>query len=86
MNILGLVFCKKASELADKKIYFGLTRLERYQFFMHKLSCDACRNYEKQAILLDKMMKEKLSKENIIESIAPSADFKLRILQQIEKK
>ncbi len=86
VKILGLVFCKKATELADKKIYFGLSKKEEIQLFFHKLSCDACRNYQKQAVLLDKILKEKLSKEKNSEATNLSHDFKLRIIQQIEKQ
>lgn len=46
--------CLKATELIEKKMYFGLSRTEKIQLSAHKKMCSACKNYEKQSQLIDK--------------------------------
>ncbi len=53
MHILFLS-CLKASELIEKKFHFGLTFSEKIQLKMHKMMCDACTQYEKQSVILEK--------------------------------
>lgn len=53
MNIL-LLSCLKATELIEKKLHFKLSFTERLQLSMHKIVCEACSNYEKQSILIEK--------------------------------
>ena len=53
MNIL-LLSCLKATELIEKKMHFKLNRKEKMQLKTHKMMCNACTNYEKQSLLLEK--------------------------------
>ncbi len=53
MNILFLS-CLKATELIEKKMHFKLNRKEKMQLKAHKMMCNACTNYEKQSLLLEK--------------------------------
>jgi len=53
MNLLFLS-CLKATELIEKKLHSGLTFREKFQLKMHKMMCDACSQYEKQSILMEK--------------------------------
>jgi len=53
MNILFLS-CLKATELIEKKLHFSLSRKERYQLKMHKMMCNACRQYENHSYFIDK--------------------------------
>ncbi len=53
MHVLFLS-CLKATELIEKKLHHGLTFREKFQLKMHKMMCDACSQYEKQSLLLDK--------------------------------
>ncbi len=53
MHILFLS-CLKATELIEKKLNFRLTWTEKMQLKAHKMMCDACSNYEKQSIFIDK--------------------------------
>jgi hypothetical protein len=53
MHILFLS-CLKATELIEKKIHFKLSFREKLQLKVHKMMCDACSNFEKQSIFLEK--------------------------------
>jgi hypothetical protein len=55
MHILFLS-CLKATELIEKKLNYKLSFTEKLQLRMHKSMCDACTNYEKQSIVLDKSL------------------------------
>lgn len=48
--------CLKATELIEKNFHVQLSFSERMQLKAHKMMCDACRNYEKQSILIEKVM------------------------------
>lgn len=48
--------CIKASELIEKKLYFKLSLKEKIQLKTHKSMCDACTNYEKQSLFMDKAL------------------------------
>lgn len=43
----------------EKKINFQLSTIEGMQLNLHKFVCDACLQYEKQSILLEKWMAKK---------------------------
>ena len=70
MHILFLS-CLKATELIEKKIHFKLSPAEKLQLKAHKMMCDACTNYEKQSILLEKgisnLQKPELSEADLAE-------------------
>lgn len=53
MHILFLS-CLKATELIEKNFHFKLSFIERMQLKAHKMMCDACTNYEKQSIIIEK--------------------------------
>ena len=53
MNKL-LLSCLRATELIEKKLNFKLSVKEKLQLRMHKKMCNACSNYEKQSMFLDK--------------------------------
>ena len=59
--------CLKATELIEKNFHVQLSFSERMQLKMHKMMCDACRNYEKQSILIEKGM-ETIRKNQKIEN------------------
>jgi hypothetical protein len=46
--------CLKATELIEKKLQFSLSFKEKLQLKVHKMMCDACTNYEKQSLLIEK--------------------------------
>jgi len=56
MNILFLS-CLKVTELIEKRLHFSLSLKEKYQLKMHKLMCNACRQYENHSYFIDKNLK-----------------------------
>ena len=64
MHIL-LLSCLKASELIEKKIHFGLSFKEKIQLSLHKTMCDACRNYEKQSLFIEKSIESSIKSKKI---------------------
>ena len=83
MHILFLS-CLKATELIEKKMHFKLSVVERLQLKVHKSMCDACRNYEKQNIFIEKAItnyKEIDPKKLTIDL----SGFKKSIIEKIEK-
>lgn len=56
MHILFLS-CLRATELIEQKLHFSLSRKEKYQLKMHKMMCNACRQYEKHSYFIDKNLK-----------------------------
>ena len=75
--------CLKATELIEKKIYFRLNRVERMQLKVHKAMCNACANYEKQSLAIEKgiaeSLNEKLSEPELVQ-------FKQMIIQKLENQ
>jgi len=81
MHILFLS-CIKATELIEKKIYFKLSLKEKLQLKIHKLMCDACSNYEKQSIIIEKCIEIQQKKQH---SEIDITDFKKQITANLEK-
>ena len=63
---LLMLSCKKAASLIDKTAVYKLTIIEKVQLTMHKSICTGCANYQKQSVLLDKLLDEyfKTTSEN----------------------
>jgi hypothetical protein len=51
--------CQEATQLMEKKINFRLSTIEGIQLNLHKYICDACLQYEKQSLLLEKWIVKK---------------------------
>ncbi len=68
MQILFLS-CLKATEFIEKRLHTKLSFKEKIQLKVHKSMCKACSNYEKQSILIEKVMSEtktkKINKEEV---------------------
>jgi len=86
MNIL-MLSCKKATELIDKKIHFGISRQERVRLHMHTMMCNACRNYEKQGRFMDDALKKFGMGANMEnhELQDPSREFLDRVIHKLDK-
>jgi predicted anti-sigma-YlaC factor YlaD len=84
MNIL-MLSCKKATELIEKKLHFKLSKVESVQLVLHKSMCEACKAYEKQSQLLDKVLSKELSSSDSypIENI--TTEFKQNLIKRIKK-
>ncbi len=63
MHILFLS-CLKATELLEKKLHFKLSIKEKLQLRIHKSMCEACGNYQKQSILIEKAIAKQENLEN----------------------
>jgi len=65
-KIMHLLFlsCLKATELIEKKFHFKLSFLERMQLKAHKMMCDACTNYEKQSMIIEKGIELQRNKQH----------------------
>ncbi len=85
MNIL-MLSCKKATELIDKKIHFGISRQEKVKLHMHTMMCNACRNYEKQGYLMDDAMKKSVNEQETANNkrLDLPRDFLDRVIHNIE--
>jgi hypothetical protein len=82
-----LLSCKKATQLIEKKLHAKLSRRERIQLTWHNSVCDICPLYEKQVILLDKILKAD-SPETATEQVFPAEEIKSlqdKIILSIEK-
>ena len=55
---LIMLSCKKAASFIDKKSIYKLTIIENVQLTIHKSICNGCSNYQKQSVLLDKLLDE----------------------------
>lgn len=81
---LFLLSCLKATELIEKKMNFKLSAREKLQLSMHKMVCNACRNYEKQSAIIETgILKQQEQQNQKIEIDVDS--LKQSILSKIEK-
>ncbi|MFM7022704.1 MAG: hypothetical protein ACKOXB_06965 [Flavobacteriales bacterium] len=85
IKIIG-INCRNVTALSDKKVHVGLNPIEQTKLYFHLMVCDGCRNYLKQARLLDKILKEKITQMKAPNNNSSSEELKLRILQQVQKK
>ena len=81
MHILFLS-CIKATELIEKNLHFKLSVREKMQLKIHKMMCDACANFEKQSIVLEKGIKEIQKEETIVVDFE---ELKKRIACNVKK-
>lgn len=51
-----MLSCKKATELIEKKSLVGLSWKENVRLRMHTTMCDGCTAYQKQSLLIDKLL------------------------------
>lgn len=78
-----MLSCSKATELIEKEQLLGLSFGERLQLKTHKMMCDACRNYEKQSVLIESILKKLPDKPG--EELKTEAEFKKNIKEKINK-
>jgi hypothetical protein len=75
--------CLKATELIEKKIYFKLSLRERMQLEVHKMMCDACSNYEKDSLLIDKALQKQSAVPPVIKGIDLKA-FEQSLIKKLD--
>ena len=88
MNIL-LLSCLKATELIEKKLHFKLSFTENLQLSMHKMVCDACSNYEKQNLIIEKGIshedKVKTTNLGVSKNQIDIEQFKKSVVEKLKK-
>ncbi len=84
MHILFLS-CVKATELIEKKFLFKLSLKEKIQLSLHKMVCNACSNYEKQNMIIEKAVEKHMLKSKKLENIDLN-QFEKSILEKLGKK
>lgn len=66
-----MLSCKRATQLIEKKMHFGLNPLEKFQLHLHKQACKYCAAFEKQNEVIDQIlqngMDEHLNHHNLAE-------------------
>jgi len=77
--------CLKATELIEKRIYSKLSFGEKMQLELHKMMCDACSNYEKDSLLIDKALQKQNAKPPVITGIDLKA-FEESLVKKLEEK
>lgn len=83
MNVL-MISCKKATELTEKRIHFGLTLSESLQWWMHTAMCSACRRYSKQSAFVEKAM-EKAITDNSSIPLVSHTDAQILIMKILKE-
>jgi hypothetical protein len=86
MNWL-MLSCKMATELMEKQSLVGLSAKERFRLRLHTSMCDGCTAYQKQSMLIDKMLHHHIASpnpENIPEE--ENRALKDRILTNLKKE
>ena len=64
LNHILFLSCLKATELIEKKFHFKLSFTERLQLKIHKMMCDACRQYENHSLIIEKGIASSLKEEH----------------------
>ncbi|MGY3053285.1 hypothetical protein ACVWYG_001483 [Pedobacter sp. UYEF25] len=77
--------CKKATFLIEKKQTGKITIREQLELKIHMMGCSLCRIYEKQSLLINKMVKDFFSSQEE-EKSSLDEKFKKKLQAEIEKK
>lgn len=88
MKILNTIFhsCKDITVLVEKKEVVGLTLLEKLRYKGHLLMCSACRSFERQSALLEKMFERVIDKTlSRNEPVELDKSSKAKILEELKK-
>ncbi len=81
-----MLSCRKATELIDKKIHFKLSTKENFQLVLHKSMCDACTAYEKQSLIIDRVLKQEKEIDQHIIKHKPTEQFKTNLINKFKNK
>ena len=79
-----MLSCKTATGLMEKKHLERLSIRERIQLAFHTTLCDACRRYEQQSRLLERLFKSKAAGPVSPGLKKESAELEEKILQQLD--
>jgi hypothetical protein len=77
-----LLSCHRASKLIEKNQLGRLSYKEEVQLKIHKMMCEACRNYEKQSIFIGKILEKQYRLKE--EKHYPEIDLKASIKEKLK--
>ena len=77
--------CKKATYLIEKKLTDRISFLEELELKIHLTGCSVCRTFEKQSVLINRMVKELFHGQSQEEKVLDE-QFKADLQNQIEQK
>jgi hypothetical protein len=81
--------CHKATFLTEKKKLSGINPLQQVELRMHLAGCSICRLYERQSLIIDRLLKQAPS-ENVLQDTRVNEEFKKalheKIVQQLKKE
>lgn len=78
-----MLSCKRATQLMEKKMHFGLNPVEKMQLKLHKKACKFCTAYEKQNEIIDKVLQEGMAEH--IQGHNLSEEEKERMMETVRK-
>lgn len=84
-----MLSCRKASELIEKKLLFGLSPLESIHLKVHTSMCTACTAYQKQSKDIHKALGTFVKEKQDLNGTTATVDvdkLKEKIIRSIEKK
>lgn len=79
----GMISCKKATELTEKRLITGLTMKDRFGLFFHLMICRSCRVYSQQSKRIDSFLKS-LDEKKAYPTM--NAELKNRIKQRLNEE
>ena len=78
--------CKKATLLIERKQVGSITIREKLELKVHLAGCSACRMFEQQSILINKLVHDLFHKPQATEGTKLDNDFKKKMEDQIMEK
>jgi len=78
-----MLSCKKATELIEKQWVVRLSMQENIQLKMHTTMCSACKEYQKQSEIIERVLERMNTKANFTTTLAP--EIKEKIIKELEK-
>ena len=85
MNWL-ILSCKKATELIEKKSLVGLSWKENVRLHMHATMCDGCTAYQKQSLLIDKLLQHHITEPTSMNIEVNTSELEYRIISNLAPK
>jgi len=70
MANISFISCKKATELTEKKLSFGLSITEEIRLRVHHNICKYCAQYHKQSIIIDVFLKNHIEHPETVSPVS----------------
>lgn len=81
-----MLSCRVATALMEKRHREKISLVERIQLSVHVALCSACRNYQKQSVFLEKLMKNKKSTSEGLKIEEQVVELEKKIILELDKK